>query len=229
MGMPICIGYFPVSFAFGIFAIQSGFTVLEAVLISLTNLTSAGQFAGVPIIAAGGSLIELAVTQLVINSRYALMSISLSQKLGQSVSFFDRFAVSFANTDEVFAVAASCKGSVGKRFMYGLIVPPIIGWTSGTFCGALAGDVLPQSVSEALGVALYGMFIAIVVPPMKKEKSTFICVLLAIALSSLFFYVPLLKNNISNGFSIIICSVLASAFMALVAPIKLVKEEVEHE
>lgn len=218
-GMPICIGYFSVSFAFGIFAIQHGFTVLEAVLISMTNLTSAGQLAGVPIIAAGGSLVELAIAQLVINSRYALMSISLSQKLGKSVTMLDRFLVSFANTDEVFAVSSANSGNVGKRYMYGLIIPPIIGWTLGTLCGALAGDVLPDSVSSALGVAIYGMFIAIVVPPAKKEKTTALCVLLAIALSCVFYYVPFLKNNIPSGFTIIICSVIASAVMAALAPL----------
>ena len=218
-GMPICIGYFSVSFAFGIFAIQHGFTVLEAVLISMTNLTSAGQLAGVPIIAAGGSLVELAIAQLVINSRYALMSISLSQKLGKSVTMLDRFLVSFANTDEVFAVSSANSGNVGKRYMYGLIIPPIIGWTLGTLCGALAGDVLPDSVSSALGVAIYGMFIAIVVPPAKKETPTAPRVLLAIPLSCVFYYVPFLKNNIPSGFTIIICSVIASAVMAALAPL----------
>lgn len=218
-GMPICIGYFSVSFAFGIFAIQHGFTVLEAVLISLTNLTSAGQLAGVPIIAAGGSLIELAVAQLVINSRYALMSISLSQKLGPSVSMLDRFVISFANTDEVFAVSSANNGNVGKRYMYGLIIPPIVGWTLGTLCGALAGDVLPDSISSALGVAIYGMFIAIVVPPAKKEKTTALCVLLAIVLSCIFYYVPFLKATVPSGFTIIICSVVASAVMAILAPL----------
>ncbi len=223
-GIPICIGYFSVSFAFGIFAVQYGFTVLESVLISLTNLTSAGQLAGVPVIAAGGTFVELAITQLVINSRYSLMSISLSQKLGKSISMLDRFVISFANTDEVFAVAASNKNNVGKHYMYGLIIPPIVGWTLGTLCGALAGDVLPDSVSAALSVAIYGMFIAIVVPPAKKEKSTALCVLVAIALSCIFYYVPFLKNNIPSGFTIIICSVIASALLAVIAPLP-VKED----
>lgn len=218
-GMPICIGYFSVSFAFGIFAIQNGLSVLEAVLISMTNLTSAGQLAGVPIIAAGGTFIELAIAQLVINSRYSLMSISLSQKLGQSISMLDRFIISFANTDEVFAVSSANEGNVGKKYMYGLIIPPFLGWTLGTLCGALAGDVLPDSISSALGVAIYGMFIAIVVPPAKKEKSTALCVLLAIALSCLFYYLPILKDNVPSGFTIIICAVIASAVMAFVAPL----------
>ncbi len=227
MGMPICIGYFSVSFAFGIFAIQNGFSVLEAVLISLTNLTSAGQFAGVPIIAAAGTYFELAITQLVINSRYALMSISLSQKLGKSVSPLDRFVISFANTDEVFAVAVSNREAVGKRYMYGLIIPPIFGWTMGTLCGALAGDILPASVSSALGVAIYGMFIAIVVPPMKREKPMAFCVLLALVLSCIFYYIPFLKNNIPSGFTIIICAILASAILAVIAPLPIQEDKDE--
>lgn len=218
-GIPICLGYLSVSFAFGIFAVKSGFSVLEAVLISLTNVTSAGQLAGVPIIAAGGSLVELAIAQLVINSRYSLMSISLSQKLGKSVTMLDRFLISFANTDEVFAVAVSNIGTVGKKYMYGLIIPPIAGWTFGTLLGALAGDILPSVVSSALGIAIYGMFIAIVVPPAKKEPSTAICVLIAIVLSCIFYYIPFLKNNIPSGFTIIICSVIASAIMAFLAPL----------
>ncbi len=218
-GLPICMGYLAVSFAFGIFTIQSGFEIWQAVLISLTNLTSAGQLAGVPIIAAGGTLVELAITQLVINSRYALMSVSLSQNLGPSITMLDRFIISFANTDEVFAIAASNRNKVGKWYMYGLIIPPILGWTLGTFLGAVAGDVLPQSVSSALSIAIYGMFIAIVVPPAKKERSTLFCVLLSVVLSLLFYYLPVLKDNIPSGFTIIICAVVASAFMALVAPL----------
>ena len=226
-GLPICMGYLAVSFAFGIFTIQSGFDIWQAVLISLTNLTSAGQLAGVPIIAAGGSLLELAITQLVINSRYALMSVSLSQKLGASITMLDRFIIAFANTDEVFAIAASNRSKVGKRYMYGLIIPPIVGWTLGTFLGAVAGDVLPPSVSSALGIAIYGMFIAIVVPPAKKEGRVLGCVLLSVVLSLLFYYLPILKNNIPSGFTIIICAVAASAFMAALSPLPI--EEARDE
>lgn len=219
-GIPICIGYFSVSFAFGIFAVQNGLTVIEAFLISLTNLTSAGQLAGVPIIAVGGSFIELAATQLVINSRYALMSVSLAQKLGKSVNLFDRFLISFANTDEIFAVATSSNLNVGKKYMYGLALPPIFGWCFGTFIGSLAGDVLPEIVSSSLGIAIYGMFIAIVVPSAKKEKSIFKCVLISIALSCAFYYIPIIKNTIPSGFTIIICSLVSSAIMAYFAPIE---------
>ena len=218
-GMPICVGYFAVAFAFGIFAVQSGLTATEALLISMTNLTSAGQLAGVPIITAGGTLLELALTQLVINSRYALMSISLGQKLGPSVKLWQRFMIAFGNTDEVFAVATTREGNVGPRYMAGLILSPALGWYAGTLLGGVAGDLLPPVVIASLGMAIYGMFVAIVMPEMKQSKAVTCCVLLSVAVSCLFRYVPLLAANVPSGFAIILCAVLASFVMALVAPI----------
>ena len=224
-GLPICLGYFSVAFAFGIFAIENGLTVFQAVIISLTNLTSAGQLAGVPIM-ANGSLIELAVSQLVINSRYSLMSVSLSQKFSKSVKLKDKFLIAYGNTDEIFAVAVSQKGDVGKKYMWGLILLPVIGWTSGTLFGAIAGNILPAVITAALGLAIYGMFTAIVVPVAKKEKPTALCVLLAIALSCAFRYLPFLKN-VPSGFVVIICAVVASAIFAFAAPIKTEEESKE--
>ncbi len=225
-GIPICLGYFSVAFAFGIFAVEYGLTVFQATIISLTNLTSAGQLAGVPII-MGGSLPELALSQLVINSRYSLMSVSLSQKLSSRVSFTDKLLISYGNTDEIFAVAVSQKGDVGKRYMWGLIMLPVIGWTSGTFIGAVAGNILPPMVTAALGLAIYGMFVAIVVPVAKKEKATAICVAIAIALSCAFKYVPVL-TKVPTGFTVIICSVIAAVILAVVAPIKTDEEVTEN-
>ena len=223
-GFPICIGYLSISFAFGIYACSCGLSIWEAVIMSITNLTSAGQLASVPIIVAGGTLAELAVSQLVINMRYALMSVSLSQKLGKSVKMFDRFIIAFANTDEVFAVASSNEGTVGKRYLYGLILTPPLGWTLGTLLGAAAGNILPEMLVSALGIAIYGMFIAIVMPKVRTEKSTALCVVVAILLSCLFYYVPALKV-IPAGFTIIICAVVASGIFALVAPLNIAEEE----
>lgn len=218
-GLPICIGYFSVSFAFGIFAVENGLNVWQAVIISLANLTSAGQLAAVPIMTGGGTLVELALSQLVINSRYSLMSISLAQKFSKKVRFVDKLLIAFGNTDEIFAVSVSNKGEIGKRYMLGIMLLPITGWTSGTLLGAVAGNILPAIVTAALGVAIYGMFVAIVVPVAKKEKMTALCVLLAIALSCAFKYIPLLKA-VPSGFTVIICAVVASAVFALIAPIK---------
>ena len=225
-GLPICIGYFPVSFAFGIFSVENGLSILQAVLISLTNLTSAGQLAAVPIMVGGGTIIELILSQLVINSRYSLMSISLSQKLGKSVKLADRFLIAFGNTDEIFAVASSNKEKVGTKYMLGLILTPVIGWVSGTLTGAVAGNILPDVVTSALGVAIYGMFIAIVVPVIKEEKATALCVATAIVLSCIFYYAPVLKE-IPTGFTVIICAVIASALFAFIKPITV--EEIKNE
>lgn len=218
-GLPICIGYFSVSFAFGIFSVENGLTVFQAVVISLTNLTSAGQLAAVPIIANGGTLLELALSQLVINSRYSLMSVSLSQKFSRKVKTKDKLLIAYGNTDEIFAVSVSQDGEVGKKYMWGLTLLPVLGWTSGTFLGAVAGNILPPMVTAALGLAIYGMFTAIVVPAAKKEKATALCVLLAIAISCAFRYIPALQA-VPSGFTVIICAVVASAIFAFVAPIK---------
>ena len=229
-GLPICIGYFPVSFAFGIFSVENGLSVLQAVLISLTNLTSAGQLAAVPIMVGGGTLVELMLAQLVINSRYSLMSISLSQKLSKSVKMPHRFFIAFGNTDEIFAVASSNKEKVGTKYMLGLILTPVIGWVSGTLTGAVAGNVLPEIVTSALGVAIYGMFVAIVVPAIKTEKWTALCVGVSILLSCIFYFAPVLKE-IPTGFTVIICAVVASALFAFIKPITIeeIKEEVRED
>ena len=217
-GLPICIGYFAVSFAFGITAVGLGLSWVEAFLISMTNVTSAGQLAGTPILAGGGSLIELVVSQLVINSRYTLMSVSMSQKLGKSVSFKNKLIIAFGNTDEIFAVTMGNKTQVGKKYMYGLILTPWLGWSLGTLLGSLANNILPAIIISSLGVAIYGMFIAIVVPVMKKDKAVTLCVLFSVLLSCLFKYLPVL-NVVPAGFVIIICAVVSSAVFALVAPI----------
>lgn len=217
-GLPICIGYLSVAFAFGIFSSEQGLPAICTLLISMTNVTSAGQLAAVPIIAGGGTLIELAVSQLIINLRYALMSVSLSQKLGENVRLLDRFIIAFVNTDEVFAVASSKYGSVGRSYMYGLILAPYLGWSIGTIIGAAAGNILPSSIISALGIAIYGMFIAIVIPQMKKSRPTALCVITAVLLSCAFSYISVLKQ-VPSGFVIIICAVAASALFAVLAPI----------
>ncbi len=222
-GLPICFGYLSVSFAFGIFAVGSGLRILEALLLSMTNVTSAGQFAAVPIIAMGKSAVELALLQLVINARYALMSLSLSQKLGGDIRMRDRFLIAFVNTDEVFAVASSQSGDVTRRYMHGLILTPYIGWSTGTLLGAVAGDILPHILVSALGIAIYGMFVAIVLPSTKKSRPTAACVLLAALLSCLFYYVPVL-SRVPRGFAMILCAVLSSAILAAVAPVVHIEE-----
>lgn len=223
-GIPIALGYFPVSFTFGILAASYGFSWWEATLISMLSLTSAGQFAGLGIMASGGSLLEMALSQLVINLRYSLMSISLSQKVDRTVRGLYRWILAFGNTDEIFAVAMSQQGSVSRRYLFGLILLPFLGWSSGTLCGAVLGAILPARLESALGIAIYGMFIAILVPAAKKSRPVLMVVAIAALLSCLFNYMPGL-NRISSGFTIIICSIMASAVGALLFPVK--KEEDE--
>lgn len=223
-GMPIALGYVSVSFAFGIQATSLGLTPLQATLISLTNMTSAGQLAGLQLMAAGAPLLEMALTQLTINLRYALMSLSLSQKLDGTMNTLNRMLLAFGNTDEVFAVASQQPGKIGRAYLYGLTNGPWIGWTLGTLLGALAGSILPQAVTQALGIAIYGMFIAIILPPFRRYREVRAVILLSVAMSCLMTLLPAL-SFISDGFRIILCAVIASALGAWLMPRSVEKEE----
>ncbi|MBQ2888009.1 MAG: AzlC family ABC transporter permease [Firmicutes bacterium] len=218
-GIPIGLGYFSVGFTFGLQAVAFGLPLWAPVLISMTNVTSAGQFAGLSIICALGTLVEMALAQLIINMRYALMSLSLSQKFDDTVRLVDRFLIAFVNTDEVFAVAAGRPGTVGRLYMFGLITAPYFGWALGTLLGAGVGDFLPQSLASALGIAIYGMFLAIIIPPAKQNHAIVVAIAVAVGLSCLFNWLPLLQN-IGSGFVIIICTVVAAAVAALLFPVK---------
>lgn len=222
-GLPIGLGYLSVSFAFGMMSVGEGLTIAQAVLISMTNVTSAGQLAGLSLMVGGKPMIEMVLTQLIINLRYALMSLSLSQKLDGTMNTLHRAVFAFCNTDEVFAVASNQPGTVGKAYLYGLIIMPYVGWALGTLLGAAAGTLLPESVRMALGIAIYGMFIAIIIPPAKTNKSVRAAVILASALSCIMYYTPGL-NRISSGFVIIICAVSVSAFCAWRFPLKEAEE-----
>ena len=223
-GVPVGVGYFSVSFGFGAMAASQGIRALDAALISITNLTSAGQFAGLTLILAGAGLWEMVLTQLVINSRYALMSLALSQRMGKRIGFWPRLLIAYINTDEIFALAMAEREPLTTPFLLGLGLTPVAGWTLGTLLGALAGSVLPLSIRTALGVMLYGMFIAVVIPPARKERPVFYAVMLALVFSCLFAWVPGLKE-VSAGISIVICTVAAAAVCAWLFPIA--DEEVE--
>lgn len=216
-GLPIALGYLSVSFAFGINATKDGLHFWASTLMSLTNLTSAGQFAGLAIITAGTAFVEMALTQLVINSRYFLMSVSLSQKLHSSVTPLQKLGIAFGITDEIFAVSMTQKGSIGAKYFYGLMLTPIIGWTSGTFLGAVAGEIFPASIISALSIAIYGMFLAIIIPPARKSRAVLFVVTIAALLSCLLTYIPLL-STIPSGFAIMICAIVAASVGALLFP-----------
>lgn len=218
-GLPVGLGYFSVSFGFGALAVTRGLKALDATLISATNLTSAGQFAGLDVIVGNAGLWLMILTQLIINSRYALMSLALSQRMGQKIGILPRLCIAFINTDEVFALAMAREQALTVPFLYGLGLLPIIGWVSGTLFGALAGSILPASIGTALGVMLYGMFVAIVIPPAKKEKPVAAAALLALVFSCLFTWVPGLKDA-PSGVPIVICTVAAAAICAALFPVE---------
>jgi len=218
-GLPIGLGYLSVSFTFGMMAVSEGLTIWQAVLISLTNVTSAGQLAGLSLMVSLAPMIEMALTQLIINLRYALMSLSLSQKLDKTFTLLHRFIGAFGITDEIFAVASSKDGVIGKNYLYGLITVPYIGWALGTLLGAAAGGLLPEALRNCLGIAIYGMFLAIIIPPAKKEKGVLLAVLAACALSCMIRYLPFL-SFITEGFSVIICAVAAAALAAAIHPVQ---------
>ncbi len=217
-GLPIGIGYLAVSFSFGI----AGSKVLSwplLTLVSMTNLTSAGQFAGLKIMEAAGTFLEMALATFFINLRYSLMAISLSQKVSPGFRTPERLLLSIGITDEIYALAMSARERVTPLYFLGLMTFPYIGWSLGTLSGAIAGEVLPNVLTNALGVALYGMFVAIVVPKARFHRPTLFAVILSIALSLAFFYAPLLEN-VSTGFAIILCAVISSLFAARLFPVK---------
>lgn len=222
--IPVCLGYIAVSFAFGIESSKIGMSVFQAIMTSLLNVTSAGQFSALEIIARNGSFIELAILQLIINLRYMLMSTALSQKLDPELGTGYRLGISYGVTDEIFALSVLKKGKLYPLYSYGLIFISVFGWVLGTGLGAFAGQIMPQRIISCLGLAIYGMFIAIIIPDTRTSKPVLMVVIAAMALSTIFTFAPYLKA-ISSGFRIIIITVFVAAIAAVYAPVK----EEEHE
>lgn len=221
-GLPIGLGYLSVSIAFGVQATMAGIPIFMSVFISMTNLTSAGQLAGLTVIASLGTFLEIILTQLVINARYFLMGISLSQKADKSFSLSHRLMCSAFITDEIFAVASAKSNGFSRRYFYGLVILPYIGWALGTLIGAIAGSVLPLQVTNALGIGLYAMFIAIIIPPSITTRGIFPTVLFAGGISCALYYIPIFAG-IPAGIAVIISSIISAVITALIFPVK--KEE----
>ncbi len=217
-GVPIGLGYLSVSFTFGIMAISLGFRWWQAVIISALTLTSAGQLAGISIMVMPAQYITMLISQLTINVRYSFMSVSLSQKVSCKFKGIKRWLLGFFMTDEIFAVASQ-ERCVEPKFFLGLSTLPWIGWTLGTLLGSLIGNILPPIIMASLCIAIYGMFLAIVIPPAKKSKPILIVVVLASILHCLFYYLPLLKE-IPSGIAISISAILAAIIGAIFFPIK---------
>lgn len=217
-GIPVALGYLSVAFAFGMLAVSKNFMPWVPVVISLSNFTGTGQFAGLDLIYAGSACFEVAFTVLIINLRYSLMSLSLSQKLSEDVTLPQRFAIAFGNTDEIYAIAMQQNGLLNYRYMSGLIICAYSGWVGGTALGAVASSIFPQSVLGALGIALYAMFIAIIIPPAKKSSPIAKIIIISICMSCMFKYIPAI-SDLSSGWVIIICGVVSSAVGAVLFPV----------
>ncbi len=218
-GIPIALGYLSVSFTFGMMASSQGIPASVAVVISLTNLTSAGQFAALPLMVASASLFEMALTQFMINLRYALMSLSLAQKVKPDMSRRERMWISFGITDEIFALAMAQEGLLSTAYFSGLMLLPIVGWTLGTLLGAIMGTSLPADIRSAMGIAIYAMFLAILLPPARKHIAIRKVIILAAGFSCIlaltYEWMP-----ISSGFAIILCTLIGAGYGAWRYPVK---------
>lgn len=218
-GIPICLGYFAVAIALGITARTAGLTAFQAGLASFLTNASAGQYAGFTVIAENGTYLEMAIMILVANARYLLMSCALTQKLRPETGLLPRMLIGFDVTDEIFGVSIAQPGYLSPWYTYGVIVAALPGWCSGTALGVVMGNILPDSVVSALSVALYGMFLAVIIPPARKNRIIAGLVLVSMLLSLVADLLPFL-SGISSGTKIIILTVVISAAAALLFPVK---------
>ena len=218
-GIPIALVYFAVAFALGIAAKKAGLSAVQAGVMSITMLASAGQYGAITVIAGGGGYLQMAVTTLIVNLRYLLMSCALSQKVDPGLGMRHRLLLSYPVTDEIFGIAMAVEGRLNPFYNYGAAAVASPGWTLGAFLGAAAGAILPRRVENALSVALYGMFLAIIIPAAKKNKVVALIVSLSMLCSFLFSRLPVL-GQISSGMQIILLTVLIAGAAAFFFPVK---------
>lgn len=218
-GIPIALGYFAVSFALGITAKEAGITPLQAGCMSALMLASAGQFATINVIAASGTLLQMAFTTLIVNLRYILMSSSMSQKLDKNISFLHRLFLPCFVTDEIFGIASGVEGRLNPFYNYGAATVAVPGWTLGTILGTAVGEILPDRLVTALGVALYGMFLAVIIPGARKSRVIAVLVVVSMLSSYLFSILPVLRS-ISSSMRIIILTIVIAAVASFVRPIE---------
>lgn len=218
-GIPIALGYFAVAFTLGIAAKNAGFTPLQAMIVSMTNNASAGEYAGFTLISAGAGYLELALMMVVANARYLLMSCALSQKLDPKTPLHHRLLIGYDVTDEIFGICINSPGKLNPFYAYGAFSVAIPGWAIGTYLGVLMGNVLPSNVVSALSVGLYGMFIAIIIPPARENRLLAGLIVVSMLLSLLFATAPIL-SSIPSGTSILLLTIVISAAAAILFPIK---------
>ncbi len=219
-GIPIALGYFAVAFTLGIAARDAGVTAFQSFIASALTLASAGGYAGFNVISENGTYIEMLVTMLVVNARYLLMSFALSQKLSHKTGTLKRMALGFGITDEIFGISSSVKGELNPFYTYGAMTVSIPSWATGTMLGVILGNALPQSVVSALSVGIFGMFLAIIIPPAKENKVIMGGVIASFFLSFVFSIIPFVKDNISSGMQVIILTAAISLLLAVFFPVK---------
>ncbi|MBR3644880.1 MAG: AzlC family ABC transporter permease [Lachnospiraceae bacterium] len=224
-GVPIGLGYFAVSFSLGIAAHSAGFDVIQGFVLSLLNVASAGEYAGISMVAIKATLYELIFLSLITNARYLLMSCALSQKLPEDMPFFHRLLIGFGVTDELFGIGIAYEGKVPPIYLYGAYVVAIPLWAIGTAFGVVAGNLLPGMLVDALSVAIFGMFIAIIIPPAKKNKIVAATVAISFVLSAAVKYIPVICNW-SDGIKTIVLTVLIAGGAAWFFPVDEEKSEV---
>lgn len=227
-GIPIGLGYFAVAFSLGIAAKNAGLTPFQAFLTSALCHASAGEYAGFTVIAAAASFLEIATITLIANARYLLMSCAMSQRIDPNMPFFHRLIMSFFITDELFGIAIARPGYLNPWYTYGAVLFASPCWAIGTFLGALAGNLLPLRLVSAFSVALYGMFLAIFIPPARKDKVILGIVTLCFICSGLAAYIPV-TAALSEGTRTIVLTILISAGAALLFPKKQEEEANAHE
>jgi len=222
-GFPICLGYFAVAFALGIEAKRIGLTAFQSFLMSTGMVASAGEFAALLLIASHAGAIEMITTCIIVNLRYFLMSCSLSQKLRPSIPTVHRFGVAYCITDEIFGLSSAVPGYLEPFYSYAITFISVTGWSGGTVMGVLVGSILPAMAVDALSVSLYGMFLAIIIPPAKENYFIGGLVAVSMAVSWIFSVLPL-TAEISSGFKVIILTILLAGAAAFLKPIEMTEE-----
>lgn len=218
-GIPIALGYLAVSFSLGIAAKSAGLTPIQSGLASLLCLASAGEFAGFSVIAAGGTFLEIAIITLIANARYLLMSCAMSQRMRPGTSVWHRLLMSWGITDELFGISIARPGYLNPFYTYGAMLVAIPAWTIGTALGTVAGNLLPLRLVSAFSVALYGMFLATIIPPAKKDRVIAVLIIICFAASFGATYLPVI-SSLSEGTRTILLTVVIAAVAAILFPRK---------
>lgn len=217
-GFPICMGYFAVSFALGITAREAGMSWLQALAMSAGMVASAGEFAAIVLIQSAAGALEMITTTLIVNLRYFLMSCALTQKLSPDLPFYHRLLLPYCITDEIFGLSSTVEGYLKPIYTYSITVISVFGWSLGTVLGVIVGNILPAWAVNALSVCLYGMFLAIIIPPARKDRFIAVIVLISMTASGIFSVLPVL-SSISSGFKVIILTILIAGAAARIHPI----------